>query len=512
MVNNQRKWLTALVLMASVVTQAATNQEYSHLLRDKKTSCGFYLAKLSSEFTGKQITSNLETANLAAKLSDFDPLAERIVAVGAPPDWMSRRKLRVEIERIMSEAGFPKAKYTAIRRIGNFIESKVGVFVHLPGKPMQRVSSLDEVELSAALTGQELRAVFEAGGSIVISGTPLIGPTRQKLEAGIKSKLSQAAQDAGVPLNKSTIRSQSKSVVWAKAFAESPRKTFTDAWHRLRSLLPYSEDMVRPTHGELHSTGQKVIMHTLFSLLSFNLKGEAMQVMVPMTVINGANSAATGTYRSFIGNWMSRDGDAMTIRTLKGIMLASFFTFDLYLARNAFNGEILKSLTEISGWSNFLAGSWVSILFQSLWRTPVSSVLHSWERWKSQSGGPDVSAWARNVGGAAEKFMTYVMTQFYILSIVLDSSFFKLIWTADNGPGLLSGNADVNSAMGQTLLMNFNVGHLAMATVGIGALAMKKHYRLFDRISPAVEWLDQMESKLYRGVTGVFKRAPVKAE
>jgi hypothetical protein len=248
------------------------------------------------------------------------------------------------------------------------------------------------------------------------------------------------------------------------------------------------------------------VMHTIFSLISFNLKGETMQVMMPMTVVNAANSGATGTYRSFFGNWLSRNGDSMAIRTIKGLMLSSFFTFDLYLARNAFNGDVMSSFTELSGWTNFFASSWVSILFQSLWRTPVSSVLHSWERWKSQGAGPDASVWARNVGGAAEKFMTYIMTQFYILSIVMESSFFKLTWQGGQGLDLISGQSEVNSAMGQTLLMNFNVGHMAMALVGVGALIMKNHYRLFDKISPAIEWLDKIENKSYRGLTSALRR------
>ncbi|HVJ65014.1 MAG TPA: hypothetical protein VM901_07150 [Bdellovibrionota bacterium] len=506
MKRNYRSWILGLSLaLASVGAHASQEKSYKQLLRDPRAECGFYLARLDSEFTGRKISGTLDPQELPHALKDFDPTQERLVAVGAPPDWMSRRKLKRAVMKSIEDAGFSAAKYTAIRRIGQYVETKVGVFAYVPGQGMRRLASLDEAALERNVSGAEIKAIIDAGGSILISGTPLVGAAREKIEASLKNKLQSKAAEAQVELPPELVRTQSKLRVWTQAFAENPRKAMVDAMYQVRALFPYSEDMVRPTDGEMRSMGQKVTMHTIFSLISFALKRETMQVMIPMTIINGANSAGTGTYRSFIGNWLSRDGDSIAIRTIKGLMMSSFFTFDLYLARNAFDSETLSSMATFAGWSHFFSTSWVSILFQAMWRTPVSAVLNSWERWRSEKDGPEASKWARGVGGSAEKFMTYAMTQFYILSIVMESSFFKLVWNPGHGLGMLGGDAKLDSALGQTLLMNFNVGHLAMATVGAGALVLKNQYRLFDKVVPAVEWLDKLETKVYRGFTGLFK-------
>ena len=58
------KWL---VLVASFVGSSFTfaeSNEYKHLLRDKSAECGFYLARLNSEFTGKKIVNGLDTEDL----------------------------------------------------------------------------------------------------------------------------------------------------------------------------------------------------------------------------------------------------------------------------------------------------------------------------------------------------------------------------------------------------------------------------------------------------------------
>lgn len=504
--NTTKRTILSLLILVSWFGSALADDN-SHVLRNPKTACGFYLARFSSEFNGRRITEDLDVKKLKDALAkDFDPAKERVVAVGAPPDWLSRRKLRKEITRALDDAGFPAAKHTEIRHIGHYLESKVGVFASIPGKGLQRLADLDEKNMGRILDGAQVKKLLDEGGSIVIAGTPLIGPSRAKIKASVESTLRESAQSQGLEVSDDLVRTRSRMSVWARAFWENPKQAYLDAWHGFRAFFPYSEDLVTPTEGEKRTMAQKVTMHTIFSMISFAMKGETMQVMVPMTVVNGANSGVTGTYRSTLGNWMSRNGDSTALRTLKGMMLSSFFTFDLHLAKNAFNHDVLHELTSFAGWNNFIAGAWVTVMFQSMWRTPVSTVLHSWERWKSETGGPDASATARNVAGNAEKFMTYLMTQFYIVSIVVQSSFFKLVWNEGGGFGMLSGDPLVKTEMGQTLLMNFNVGHLSMAVVGLAAFALKSRYKLFDKLVPAINWADKVETKGYQGVINVFKR------
>lgn len=496
--------LLFLFAMVSSFSRASTDAQY--VLRSDKTKCGFYIAKLSSEFTGRKISDDLDTTKLKERLKDFDPVKERLVAVGTPPDRASRTKLRAEILAALADAGYPSAKTALIRHIGNYIESKVGVFVSVPGKGMTRLGGLHDQNLAVSLSGPELKSLIDAGGSVVISGTPIFGPSRAKIKANVQGQLEAAAKEVDMQLDERFIKMQSKAQVWARAFAENPKKAYLESWYYFRSLFPYSEDFVTPTAGEIKSTGQKVTMHTFFTLVSFGIKGDSLDVVVPMTIVNGANSAGTGTYRSIIGNWFSRNGSSMAIRTIKGLMMSSFFTFDLYLARHAFDGNVWASLTELSGWSHFVATSWVSVLFQAVWRTPVSSVLNSWERWKSEVGGPEASAMARNVAGNSEKFMTYLMTQFYIVSLVVKSSFFNIVWNSGHGIGIIPGSENVHSELGQTLLMNFNVGHFAMATVGAAALMFKNKYKYFDKVVPVVNWLDDKETRGYRAVVNGAKK------
>lgn len=500
------------VLFTAWATDA---KQYPQLLRDQNAPCGFYLARLSSEFTGRRLTDTLDPTELKnallseQSLHSFDPSAEALVAVGTPPDWMSRRQLQRKIFKMFDEAGYPSVKYTAIRQVTPFIASKIGVFVQRPHGEMVRISGLNGDEISQSLTGPKLEEIFREGGALVISGLPLVGPRRTQMTKDIVHKLkAQAeAQNVGQEWSENSLKTRSRLGVWVSAFVENPKKTFFDAWHKALSIFPLPEDMVRPTQGEMRSMGQKVVMHTVLSVVTLGIKGDPLQVLIPVTVVNAGNSATTGTYRSFIGNWMSRDGNSQLARFVKGVMLSSFFTFDLYLAKNAFNGDVLRSLTEFSGWINFMSNQWVSVLFQVLWRSPVYSVLHQWERWRSAQGGPDLSQWARTTAGNAEKYMTYLMTQLYLVSILMKTSFFHLTWKTQEGLQLVSGSPPENlSALDQTLLLNFNAGHLGMALVGASAYGMQKHYQLFDKVAPAVEWLDRKENNFYRAFLALFQK------
>ena len=92
-----------------------------------------------------------------------------------------------------------------------------------------------------------------------------------------------------------------------------------------------------------------------------------------------------------------------------------------------------------------------------------------------------------------EKFISYFMTQFFILSIILHDGFLKL--AQGSGRGLYFTRGAIGKS--DTLLMNFNVGHAVMLGVGLSYLLAVKNPAIIEPSAKIVDKLESWENKIY---------------
>lgn len=460
-------------------------------IRSLKTPCEFYLVDKSQRMMGESVTTSLSTEELRSWLASkptVDPQTQALYAVGAPLHRKDLATLETEVRAALAEHGQADLEFKTIRRIANFIQEQSGLFsIHVDGT-YEKLADLDAALMQTAIAN----AAPEKLESLAIMGAPLFSSERKDLENLVQAAL--AAREAP-PAELSV---ESKPLVILREFMRRPAEAVKHLADQLRYWLPMSEDWQRPTRAELGSMTQKLVIPGVLTFSVLYSVGQPLKVLIPVTIVNAMNSAFAGTVRTFIGNWFSRSKNLFPGRILKQFAFSAFFTANLYWAASGSMENLGKILT-FAGWMHLIQSKWLSNLFQTSWRMPVQDAIYSWERGRAAEGVN--SGELRYKGSVIEKYLSYLMTQFYIWSIVSPTSLFKVV----SGSEHIFNPANYKALPGETMLMEFNYGHVGMASAGILAALLLRKMSVMDGLSKGLAWLDRGENWLYRSPLSLYK-------
>ncbi len=350
-----------------------------------------------------------------------------------------------------------------------------GVYVK-QGEDFVRVSALDQSKL-----GDEL---------VVVIGKPIVTP--------LDSSQQQASQKSSDDAFSAFVKSgESKAPV-------SLWKLGKETSFRLGRIFPLPRDLEKPSRDEVTSAPRKILIPGIitFSVQSY-LQGGISSVAIPVTIANAANSWVMGTFHKTFGNWFRRsiltptntgapgEKPGMVVTTLRNLMITTLFTTVLYWSGQGSLKEFTTEVVTLAGWQTFITQQWLSILFNVAWRTPTQSVVFSWEGEKFKLGDPETNQEVRRSSSAINRMISYGMTQFYIASILTESSLFKIVYDLNDGLHILGSKSDLGSD--QVLLMSPNLGHAAMAGMGILAATLLRKVQTMDRLGVFALKFDNVE-------------------
>jgi hypothetical protein len=263
--------------------------------------------------------------------------------------------------------------------------------------------------------------------------------------------------------------------------------------HRLEYFFPIREDYQKPTDDEIKTTYRKLVIPGLLTFAVTVMSGQELSVAIPVTLVNAGNSALTAIYRTFLGNWWRRSTNLFPSQWLKALFLGSIFSMDLYWAGA---GKNIGAALSFAGWMNMFATKWMTTLFNTLWRSPLHYVTSRWEEWRNNRDNNNFgNEKTRLLGGAMEKFISYVMTQFFIQSLLSKGSLFQVAQHAGQGLGGIYFSK--HAAQGDMVLMKFNLGSVVMLGVGLSYLFAVKNPALIEPGAKIVEKLEAIENKTY---------------
>lgn len=460
-------------------------------IRSLTAPCEFYLVDKSQRMMGESVTTSLDTTELNEWLAThpkIDPQTQALYAVGAPLHRKDLATLESEVRAALAEHGQGNLEFKTIRRIANFIQEQSGLFSINQDGSYEKLADLDAALMQSAIAN----AAPEKLESLAIMGAPLFSSERKELENLVQAAL--AAREA--PPAELTV--DSKPLVLMREFMRRPLDAVKHLAQQLRYWLPMSEDWQKPTRAELGSMTQKLVIPGVLTFSVLYSVGQPLKVLIPVTIINAMNSAFAGTIRTFIGNWFSRSKNLFPGRILKQFAFSALFTTTLYWAASGSMENLGKILT-FAGWMHLIQSKWLSNLFQTSWRMPVQDAIYSWERGRAAEGVS--SGELRYKGSVIEKYLSYLMTQFYIWSIVSPTSLFKVVSGAEH----VFNPATYTALPGETMLMEFNYGHVGMATAGVLAAVLLRRMSVMDTLSSGLAWLDRGENWLYRSPVTLYK-------
>lgn len=451
-----------------VLLQAVVFAQHT-ALRDPKAPCGLYFTD-AHKTQGTRLSS-LDPEEMSKALEDIsaEQMSKHLALVGVEPRDLVG--VRTSLKLTLANLGHKKVDVTVIRRLSSFIAEETGFFYLDPQGQWQRLSSTDPQAIKEALAEKNI----DPNSSFLSVGTPLLGSIRRETKAVLAERGIQNARLVSP---------------WQAYLTKAMQKPVGAVQHAARSLsffFPIREDFVRPSSAELQGAVQKILIPGIITFTVMLSQDQPLEVLIPVTLINAANSFATATFRSFLGNWWRRSTSFFPSQWLKNVMVTSFFTANLYWAGRL---QKLPEILTFAGWTNFVTSKWITVLFNTLWRAPVSNAIYSWEHRKSRDADPATSLHVRRAGAAMEKYLSYIMTQFYIYSIITQSSLFSIVQYQNGSLGFGYESEGVSS------LMNFNIGHAAMASVGALAFVAMKNTKIMELLSGWAIHLDTFENRV----------------
>jgi hypothetical protein len=461
-----------------------SSQFKGEAIRNLNTKCGFYLVPRENTTFGQPITTSLNLDELQewAKTNEKPSDDYKIYAVGVTMDRKLRKEFLKEVRAVLDENNID-LPLDSIRRISDFLADQRGIYLvdHKKGTT-EKISDLDPND--PQLSGEAIEIIQRhPDQEVVVAGLPLFGIKKKK-----------AIRDALVEIGKNPLRFESKFAgTVKKAFAE-PGNALRKMAQEFRYIFPMKEDYQRPTKDEINTTYRKLVVPGVITFAVSLGMGQDMSVVLPITIVNAANSALTSIYRTFLGNWWRRSSSFFPSLWIKQMMLGTIFTMDLYWAGA---GKNLAAILSFAGWTNLFAAKWASVIFNSVWRSPLHYVVSKWEEWRNKNqnsvGGNEQT---RQTGASMEKFVSYFMTQFFILSIIIENGLFKMAQGAEKGIYFTKGKVPE----GDIMLMNFNIGHAVMLGVGAAYFLAIKNPALLEPAARLVDKAEAVENKLYNKV------------
>lgn len=455
------------------------NREHQEI-RNLETACAYYLVPKSNSTFGNAVTKDLDPENLKAwakgtnaNLKDYD-----LYAVGVPFNRGERNALMGEIKDALDSLSsenpqLKKLDIKVIRRVADFLEDRRGIFELREGE-LVKVAHYNPND--PRVDEKVLEELAKRGNPVVIVGTPLFGKAQREMQ----EKLLPVLQNGGhvVTLKSSFVEGLKKAVL-------RPDKALQHAAEQMRYQLPIREDFQRSTSAEISSTKKKLIVP---GVLTFAFQNQPLIIRIPITVVNALNSGACGVYRTFLANWHRRSQSFFPSKLFKQVLLSILFSADLYWAGQ---GSHMVAALSFAGWHHFFMTKWLSILFQTAWRTPYHNLVYKWERWRnSKFKSIEDNEHTRSQASALEKSMSYIMTQAFIFSLLSKDNLFAIAQNSVEG-FVLRFDALLPS---DTPLMAFNWGHAFMAAVGGATMMIMGKPELLSPLARLAERLDNWEN------------------
>jgi hypothetical protein len=462
--------LVALWCFVSTFATFALSQQIS--LRNPKAPCGLYFTD-SSRTQGHKV-ADLDETSIKAALDTMaaSNSAQRLALVGVSPS--QARSTLQSVREQLKTLGFEHVSVDVIRRLSSFISSETGLFVQEADGTARRISGEDPESILAALQNDPN------------------AQDRQYLLVGVPY-FSKANAKARVALESLGIANTTFVSPWSAYMQKAKREPIAAVSHALQSVryfFPIREDFVPPTRAETRGAVQKILVPGLITFTVLLTQDQPLTVLIPVTLVNAANSFSTATFRSFLGNWWRRSKSFFPSQWLKNVIVSGFFTADLYWAGRG-SVKALSEILSVAGWQNLLTGKWLSLLFQTIWRAPIGSAIYHWEAHRTKNASTAESLEVRQAGAALEKYISYVMTQFYVYSIISQNSVFNLVQAASGAIEIRGSTAPILET--EQLLMGANYGHGAMAVVGVLAFLTMKSTKMIDKIADVALSFDKVE-------------------
>lgn len=536
-------------------------------MRDPLSPCGIYLvADKDSTTYGQWVSNELTTEGLETFFNQeskeaFDPEKAGVFLVGDLHNRKAWNKTIKRFQKKLTDMGYPDLPVRTVRRIAEFLDDQSGVFVREKWGQGEwtRLGRLDnpkDIE-KIDFTGLEKR------NEILFAGAPLIlGNFKDKAKDLIahnggspgnikfQSKLSLKTASFGELLQKLYLfPGTAFSTVWKKTIGmfaklvervDRGHKTVKIAGKELNipwfKVVP-GEDVQKPIKQEIESAVYKTTTSLILTsiVLSANslARGQPLElnVLIPVTVVNALNSLGTGTAHTTMNNWIARSKSFFPENILKFAFLGAFFGYTIYAARSGSWSALEQALT-LGGVLTYFQTKWMSILLQMGWRSPYETLVARWEREKNQKAEARLEDQQsageisekdqaeslmvanediRQTGSAMKRMMSYVMTQFWVLSIILSGGFFRLVRWADGSLGFTRLPADQLGESG-VILKNFNFGELAIiGTIIMAAIALNVP-SVKDRIATVARAGDKWERKFHESMKTGFKKFLIKVK
>ncbi len=477
-------FVVVIFLFLSTIVFSADNTKIEfkgEAIRNLSTACGFYLVPKENTTFGKALTKRLDINELKEWLATHPPIEEsyKLFAVGVPMDRKLRNQFLKEVQSLLDENQI-KVPLDYIRRISDFLADQRGIYlVNQETGVNEKISGLDPND--PQMSEETLDIIKKnPNKSIVVVGLPLFSIKKKEI---LRKRLQEIADNP--------IKFESNVKATVKKALSEPGSALKHLAHKLQYFFPMKEDYQTPSKEEIETTYRKLVIPGILTFAVSLGVGQKLSVVVPVTIVNAANSALTAVYRTFLGNWWRRSTNFFPSQWLKQLCLGAIFTVDLYWAGA---GKGIASALSFAGWMNMFASKWASVIFNSVWRSPLHYVVSRWEEWRNANnntvGGNEKT---RQTAASMEKFISYFMTQFFILSIVMHDGLFKIAQGA--GKGIYFTKGDIGKA--DTLLMNFNIGHAVMLGVGLSYLLAVKNPAVIEPGARIVDKLEAWENKIY---------------
>lgn len=453
-------------------------------IRSRQAPCEYYLVAKENTTMGKPVTSSLAISDLQAWLATnpaIDAETQALYVVGAPMGHSDRATLVNNVRSALADHGLAGVDVKTIRRLQNFIAEQTGLFSIAADGSYERLADLNEIGIRAAIAS----VAPEKLESLALIGLPVFGSAKKNFENLVQ--LAVAARNAPPP----ELKVEARPLTLLNEFLRRPTEALKHLAQQMRYFFPMAEDWQKPTVEELGSMGQKLVIPGILTFSVMYLNNTPLQILIPVTIVNALNSGLSGTIRTFIGNWFARSANKFPDMFMRQFLYSGFFTTTLYWA-GVGSVAALKNILNFASWMNFFQTKWLSNLFQTSWRLPIQGAIYGWERLRSAEGVS--SKEMRYKGSVFEKYLSYVMTQFYILSIVTHSSLMKVVAGGDSHFYL--GNHALQP--GESLLMEFNIGHVAMAGAGIASALLLRNSQVMDLVGNFIAKLDGWESRFHQ--------------
>lgn len=496
-----------LAVAASVLTGALTWAGGEENLRNPKTKCGYFLthvpnpAQQLDDTKGERLTLSLDPRELERWIESQPPetfgadLArpeKKIVAVGASFERAERRRLEAETREALKARGYGNVPVETIRHYNSWAAEARGVFQANAEGEWVKVSDVDGMSIREALRS---RAIVDGVPTLIV-GAPQIGKTGQHFRDSLSLALERYGYDHDAEGPTLPIREQSVAGALVGRALKHPIQAIRHLWDRAWSWTIFKEDYQAPTQAEARNAMQKLLVPGLLTATVLGLKGlaegvgieVALPIMLAAPAANGFNSYLTGYFRSTLQNWVRRSRAIFPDQYMKDLTLSALFTPIIYFGGDPSHWSGFVSL---AAWQTFLATKTLSMLFNAGWRAPNNAVIASWERYAVDQLGLSPTD-ARNRGSAIGKYTSYVMTQFYILSIFSKDALFKVGYGSEGFD--IFGNVDLPSDT--TQLMAFNFGHAFMFGVGTLSAALTPFRSVQTRFAEWAFKLDERETRL----------------